>query len=40
MESEFEKTCMEYKLMTESYKLKVDEVKHKHEEELNDMREM
>jgi len=39
LESEFEKSCMEYKLMTESYRLKVDEMKHKHEEELNDMRE-
>ena len=38
MESEFEKSCMEYKLMTESYRLKVDEMKNKHEEELNDMR--
>ena len=40
MESEFEKSCMEYKLMTESYRLKVDEMKHKHEEELTDMREI
>lgn len=38
MESEFEKSCMEYKLMTESYRLKVDEMEHKHEEELNGMR--
>jgi len=39
MESEFEKSCMEYKIMTESYRLKVDEMEHKHEEELNGMRE-
>jgi hypothetical protein len=40
MESEFEKTCIEYKLVTESYMLNMDEMKHKHEEEVNDIREI
>lgn len=39
LETEFEKSCMEHKLMTESYRLEVDEINHKHEEELYKMRE-
>jgi chromosome segregation ATPase len=38
LQSEFEKCCMEHKHMTASYWLKVDEIKCKHEEELDDMR--
>lgn len=38
LESEFEECCKENKLMTESYRLEVDEMKHKHEEELSDIR--
>ncbi|PNF37132.1 hypothetical protein B7P43_G00385, partial [Cryptotermes secundus] len=37
LETEFEKFCMEHKHMTESYRLKMDEINNKHEEELYKM---
>lgn len=39
LETEFEKSCMEQKLVTESYRLEMDGISHKHDEELYKMRE-
>lgn len=39
LEAEFEKTCMEQKLVTEAHRLEMDDVHHKYEEELKKLRE-
>ncbi|XP_069704328.1 myosin-11-like isoform X2 [Periplaneta americana] len=39
LEAEFEKSCMEQKLVTEAHRLEMDEICHRHERELNEVRE-